>query len=277
MRLLVPALLGLVFLGTVLVSMVWSEPAAAGELQAAQARQRVSPSYPSLGTDCARARQGNREAAYRVARRFLFGMGVRRNRALGAAWLRFAARHGQADAVRLVKHLPRNLGRFQPRCSGGGGGAVPDLRSLEPPDEIASLARLIGTELGVAPSLILAVMAVESRYKVRALSPKKAAGLMQLMPATARRFGVSDVWNASQNIRGGTLYLRWLLAYFEGNVTLALAGYNAGERAVDRYGGVPPYPETRRYIKLVRQLYAPRAHPFDPSVTDASAAIAAAD
>lgn len=255
--------------------LVWAgleAPARAGdELQVAQARHRVAPSYPPLATDCTRARAGNRDAAYRVARRFLFGMGVRRNRALGAAWLRAAARGGHAEAARLVKALPRNLGRFAPRCGGRGGGAIPDLRSLEPPDELVTLAKTIGTELSVAPKLILAVMAVESRYRVNALSPKKAAGLMQLIPATARRFGVADVWDAAQNIRGGARYLRWLLAYFQGNVDWVLAAYNAGENAVDRYGGIPPYPETQRYVRLVRQLYAARTHPFDASVATPSA------
>ena len=77
---------------------------------------------------------------------------------------------------------------------------------------------------------------------------------MQLMPATAERFGVSDAFDASQNIRGGVKYLAWLLKRFNGNVTLAAAGYNAGEGAVDKYDGVPPYKETQRYVERVGVL-----------------------
>ncbi len=77
---------------------------------------------------------------------------------------------------------------------------------------------------------------------------------MQLMPGTARRFGVNDAYDASQNIRGGVQYLSWLLKRFNGDLTLAAAGYNAGEGAVDRYGGVPPYSETQRYVQRVGLL-----------------------
>jgi soluble lytic murein transglycosylase-like protein len=77
---------------------------------------------------------------------------------------------------------------------------------------------------------------------------------MQLMPATAERFGVSDAFDATQNIRGGVKYLAWLLKRFDGNVTLAAAGYNAGEGAVDKYNGVPPYKETQRYVQRVGVL-----------------------
>ncbi len=86
---------------------------------------------------------------------------------------------------------------------------------------------------------------------------------MQLIPETAQRFGVKNVFDPEDNIRGGTLYLRWLLAHFHGNTALAIAGYNAGENAVDRYSGVPPYPETIAYLDKVRRLYAPAHHPYD--------------
>ena len=76
-------------------------------------------------------------------------------------------------------------------------------------------------------------------------------GLMQLIPRTAKRFGVDDVWDPLQNIRGGMAYLRWLLDHFEGDVPLALAGYNAGEEAVRNYRGIPPYNETQRYVRLI--------------------------
>lgn len=85
---------------------------------------------------------------------------------------------------------------------------------------------------------------------------------MQLIPATAARFGVRNVFDPADNIRGGMAYLRWLLTHFKGDVTLALAGYNAGEGAVKKYGGVPPYKETRNYVRKIRRLYPADRHPI---------------
>ena len=96
-----------------------------------------------------------------------------------------------------------------------------------------------------------AIIHAESAYNPNALSRVGAQGLMQLMPATARRFGVGNAFDAGQNIRGGVQYLAWLLKRFNGDLTLAAAGYNAGEGAVDKYKGVPPYSETQRYVQRV--------------------------
>ncbi|HEX6850723.1 MAG TPA: lytic transglycosylase domain-containing protein [Candidatus Polarisedimenticolaceae bacterium] len=104
---------------------------------------------------------------------------------------------------------------------------------------------------GLDRALLAAVAKVESNFDPFALSPKGACGMLQLIPATARRFGVRNVFDPTQNIEGGARYLRWLLDRFSGDVELALAGYNAGEGAVDRHGGVPPYRETRRYVVKV--------------------------
>ncbi|MCC8555838.1 lytic transglycosylase domain-containing protein [Xanthomonas hortorum] len=116
--------------------------------------------------------------------------------------------------------------------------------------EITAAAR----EFGVEEAIVRAIIHAESAYNPLALSRAGAQGLMQLMPGTARRFGVSDAYDASQNIRGGVQYLSWLLKRFNGDLTLAAAGYNAGEGAVDRYGGVPPYSETQRYVQRVGLL-----------------------
>lgn len=116
--------------------------------------------------------------------------------------------------------------------------------------EIVAAAR----EFGVEEAVVRAVIHAESAFNPTALSRAGAQGLMQLMPATARRFGVTDSYDAGQNIRGGVQYLSWLLRRFNGNLTLAAAGYNAGEGAVDRHGGVPPYRETQYYVQRVAQL-----------------------
>lgn len=107
---------------------------------------------------------------------------------------------------------------------------------------------------GVDRALVRAVIHAESAFRPNAISAAGAQGLMQLMPATAERFAVDDPFDARQNIRGGVRYLAWLLKRFNGNQTLALAGYNAGEASVAEYNGVPPYAETQSYVTLVQSL-----------------------
>jgi hypothetical protein len=105
---------------------------------------------------------------------------------------------------------------------------------------------------GLDPALLAAMVQVESSFQPRAVSPKGACGLLQLMPATARRFGVVDPFDPLQNLEGGAQYVRWLLERFEGRADLALAAYNAGEGAVDRHGGkIPPFGETLRYVNRI--------------------------
>jgi soluble lytic murein transglycosylase-like protein len=114
-----------------------------------------------------------------------------------------------------------------------------------------------GSRNGVDPVLIYALMHQESSFKRGAISPKGARGLMQLMPGTAARFGVANTFDPRQNIEGGTRYLRFLLDAFDGDIALTLAGYNAGEGAVLKYGRrVPPYRETQEYVRRITQRYA---------------------
>ena len=114
-----------------------------------------------------------------------------------------------------------------------------------------------GKRNAVDPLLLYSIMHQESSFKARAMSNKGARGLMQLMPGTASRFGVSNIWDPRQNIEGGARYMRFLLDMFAGDVQLALAGYNAGEGAVMKYGNqVPPYSETREYVRRIGNRYS---------------------
>jgi soluble lytic murein transglycosylase-like protein len=121
-----------------------------------------------------------------------------------------------------------------------------------------------GQKQGVDPRFLHAVIWQESKYELRARSHAGAQGLMQLMPATAKRFGCDDPHDPVENITAGTKYLSWLLKRFSGNVELALAGYNAGEGAVDKYDGVPPYNETKNYVKIISKRYGKTYHPVLP-------------
>jgi soluble lytic murein transglycosylase-like protein len=119
----------------------------------------------------------------------------------------------------------------------------------------------IGKQEGVDPRFIHAVIWQESKYERTARSHAGAQGLMQLMPATAKRFGCQDADDPESNILAGTKYLSWLLKRFDGNVQLALAGYNAGEGSVDKYNGIPPYNETQNYVRIIIDRYGKNFHP----------------
>lgn len=123
-------------------------------------------------------------------------------------------------------------------------------------DRYARQFRTAANKYGVDDALLRAVAHAESAFDAKALSPKGAQGVMQLMPETARRYGVTDAYSAEQSIDAGARHLRLLLRRYRGDVTLAAAAYNAGDGAVSRYGGVPPYRETQSYIAKVQQLHA---------------------
>lgn len=157
----------------------------------------------------------------------------------------------------------RSSGRLEAAVSAlnnGPGGAVvraprlSTLQSIADAHGASILAATIGTN--VSPALALAVIGVESGGRPAAVSTAGATGLMQLMPATAERFGVTDRTNTRQNIKGGVAYLDWLLKHFGHDPVLALAGYNAGEGAVQDHRGVPPYAETRDYVPKVLAAWA---------------------
>src|ERR1039457_2311149 len=143
--------------------------------------------------------------------------------------------------------------RADPRTGRLVRAVVRTLPAAQPAPGIAETVDRIARQNQLSPRLVHSVIQAESNYDPNAVSPKGAQGLMQLIPATARRFGVSNVFDPADNIQGGARYLKYLLGLYKGDEALALAAYNAGEGAVSRYGGVPPFPETQDYVAKVRQ------------------------
>ncbi|KHD07674.1 hypothetical protein PN36_20495 [Candidatus Thiomargarita nelsonii] len=140
-----------------------------------------------------------------------------------------------------------------------GGIKVPSFLARIPTQrkfKYKTLIQEVATSIGLEPALLRAVIQIESAYNPKAVSPKGAVGLMQLMPGTAKRFGVKKRTDASANVYGGARYLRHLLKLFDNNIELTLAAYNAGENAVKRYNNqIPPYRETKNYVNKVMKLY----------------------
>ena len=137
-------------------------------------------------------------------------------------------------------------------------------------NRIFKLVNKLAPRYEIDANLAMAFIAVESGFNVQATSPKNAQGLMQLIPETAKRFGVKDAYKAEDNINGGLAYLQWLLAYFKGDVQLVAAAYNSGEGTVEKYKGVPPYTETQMYVKKIASLYNNTTHPYKVNLVKTS-------
>ncbi|GAB4036243.1 MAG: lytic transglycosylase domain-containing protein [Rubrivivax sp.] len=236
---------------------------------------------------CRAARYGDAEAQFNLAWMLTNARGIQRDDAQAAHLFAAAAEQGLVQAQNMLRAIGTPRGEpppcLRPLPEELGPPAPPPKQAAKPaplpwppppedaPAPIVNFVNLVAPEYQLAPALVFAVMATESNFDAGAVSPKNAQGLMQLIPDTARRFGVRNPLDPAQNIRGGMAYLRWLLAYFEGDIVLAAAAYNAGEGAVERYRGVPPYAETRMYVrKILARLGGRREHPFDPKVTPPS-------
>jgi TPR repeat protein len=255
----------------------------------------------ALALYCEAARLGDAEAQYSIGWMVANGRGVERDDALAAYFFELAANQGHPQARKMLRFVDGDKAA-PPKC-------MAELEIAEPPEardlllaiapgdvmaevlsphdiqdllvessprqkKVAELVTKLAPRYGVAPRLAMAVIQAESNFNPQAVSPKNAQGLMQLIPETAERFNVRKPFDAEQNIRGGLAYLRWLLAYFKGNVSLVAAAYNAGEGTVNRYRGVPPFPETRDYVRRIKELFHWDEHPFDPAVTEPSPELA---
>lgn len=231
----------------------------------------VRQSYPdAYRYYCKAALLGDPVAAYSLGWMYFNGRGLSRDPELGAGWFLRAAKHGDRYAARM---LVRYRG-VQPIEDPGCQPEPPPVRTainITPSTNpnrrvIETWVNQLAPQYAVDPELVLAVIQAESGFNPSALSSKNAQGLMQLIPATAQRFGVKEPWNPVENIKGGIAYLHWLLRHFEGNVEWTLAAYNAGERTVEEYQGVPPYRETQKYVKRILGSYPKTTHPIPPKL-----------
>ncbi|WP_313950572.1 transglycosylase SLT domain-containing protein [Accumulibacter sp.] len=225
---------------------------------------------------CDGARLGDPEAQFNLGWMYANGRGVERDDSRAAYFFKLAAKQGHAQSQKMQRFVGEP-GAEVPECMRPAVLAVlaDDGRDILTPSTEAQkmvfgLVHQLAPEYGVSPRLALAVIRAESNFNPQALSNKNAQGLMQLIPDTSARFNVTKPFDPEQNVRGGLAYLRWLLAYFEGNVSLVAAAYNAGEGAVNRYRGVPPYAETRGYVKRIISLFKREDHPYDASITTPS-------
>lgn len=233
---------------------------------------------------CQAARLGDAEAQYHLGWMYAHGRGVGRDDAAAAYFFHAAAEQGLDVAVRMLAVVGGTPGAM-PACMkpprSAAAPAAADAETATPgvnyqliaPRKIFDLVVKMAPEYKIEPQLALAIIAAESNFNPQALSPMNAQGLMQLIPATSERFNVQNPYDPAQNIRGGLRYLRWLLAYFEGDIALVAAAYNAGEGKVERYRGVPPYLETRAYVKRILKSVGSKMHPFDQRASRPSPAM----
>jgi soluble lytic murein transglycosylase-like protein len=246
---------------------------------------------------CRASRYGDAESQYSLAWMLTNSRGIERDEAQAAHLFAAAAEQGYTQAANILARMGPPQGP-PPAClrppeedrvlaaaaatapadaraaRASGKAGVPPWTPPPPPppanapEPIVRFVNLVAPEYKLPPHLVLAFIAVESNFDPNAQSPKNAQGLMQLIPETAARFGVRNIKDPVQNLRGGMAYLRWLLAYFEGDINLAAAAYNAGEKAVERYLGVPPYAETRLYVRKIRANIGGQTRAaYDPSAT----------
>ncbi|MGY3944029.1 lytic transglycosylase domain-containing protein [Aeromonas tecta] len=238
-------------------------PKAMNALRQGAAIERSNPRQ-AIAYYCNAASLGNPEAYFRIGRLLARGPQGIRSARYANTYLAMAMRLGNQQAARYYNERVGNAPLGTCGVGGGSGGGAPWIRPSTPFDQdsylarqsmtkqkLAGMIRLAAQRHKVNPQLALAIAIAESNLNSFAVSPKQAQGVMQLIPETQQRFGVTRPFDAEQNIRGAMIYLKWLEKQFGPDWIRISAAYNAGEQAVVRYGGVPPYQETQEYVQRV--------------------------
>jgi hypothetical protein len=230
---------------------------------------------------CEAARLGDAEAQFSLGWMYANGRGVARDDRMASLFFGMAADQGHEYARRMLGFVGPSAADL-PECMRDPTPPETDEVATADPIEddfvahtpeqkdAADVVRKLAPEYRISPTFALAIIRAESNFDPNARSAKNAQGLMQLIPETSARFNVKKPFDPVQNVRGGLAYLRWLLAYFRGDVELVAAAYNSGEATVEKYRGIPPYAETRAYVQRIKRYFRRDRHPFDATITDPS-------
>ncbi|WP_421345503.1 lytic transglycosylase domain-containing protein [Aeromonas veronii] len=240
-------------------------PKALTAIKQGQVAQQHGNLQKAIALYCVAASTGNPEGYFRIGRLLATGPASVRSAKMANSYLAMAMRLGNQQASRYYNPRVGNA-PMGDQCGvgmrGGQGSyfALPSTpfnveaylaRQSPGKQKLATMLRHAAKRHQVDVRLVLAIAIAESNLESRAVSAKNAQGVMQLIPETQQRFGVTQPFDPAQNIKGGVSYLKWLDRHFDGDWVLISAAYNAGEKAVERYGGIPPYDETREYVKRV--------------------------
>lgn len=239
---------------------IWQDQATAFRQYGEQLQNDDFPDYnKAFHFYCVSTAMHENQAALAIGNLYLKGHGVNASPAVAKGWFAYAANMGNKEAIEKLEKYQEIVSEQDPFCPKYDPAKQLDKK------EIMAWVKIIAPAFGLDPAMVNAVIKVESGFNPKAISNKNAQGLMQLLPATAKRFGVQDSFDPVQNLIGGITYLRYLLNMFSGDLSKTWAAYNAGEHAVIRNRGIPPFEETIQYVRMLLAMY-PRA--FSPIHTE---------